>query len=567
MSLSLQSTKPDVIASRISEQWFSYQSKRSVNRKKWEEIESYLYATDTTSLNAAGSYDHTTHIPVVAELKEELESLIYSTVLPHEDFLGWRPYDTQASSRTKREKILAYIKNRHALNGFEGTLRKLVQDLVIYGNAFVKVNYRSSGTDDYRGPEPKRISPYDIVFDPTASDFKKTAKIIRSTMQLGDFKKFAENAGLADEVIKDVINRRYQGSLGSFLDTNKNKQFLPDGFTSLQSYYESGVVELLWLYGDVYDEETQELQTDRCVVIADRTTVVLNEEETDPHIHKASWAEKPDNLWSQGPLDKVIGMNYQINHRENSKSDALDRYIYPDRVYVGDVEEIYDDSTGQTKYLAPEGGGVTDLTPDTTVLTADLHQDRLIAQSRTAAGLPPQIQGYRTPGEKTLGEVTQLMDAGMRKFLHKAAQFERDLLEPLVRSEIVLARENFTSLVEAATVDENGLPTFIQITEEDLKSNGVLVPIGSRRFALESKQLNMINVLANSNLGQLIGTHLNTYQLAQAVEQLGGLGDFKAIERFAMVDEQADLAQAQAVAEQQTTRQLSEEGMTEVLLS
>ena len=48
MSLTLQSTKPDVIASRISEQWFSFQSKRSLNRGKWEEIESYLYATDTT---------------------------------------------------------------------------------------------------------------------------------------------------------------------------------------------------------------------------------------------------------------------------------------------------------------------------------------------------------------------------------------------------------------------------------------------------------------------------------------------------------------------------------------
>lgn len=565
MSLTLHGTKPDVLASRVSEQWDSLQSKRTVNRQKWTEIESYLFATDTTSIDGGSSFDHTTHIPVVAELKEELESLIYSTVYPSDDFLGWRPYDLQASTRTKREKILAYIKNRHSLNGFERTLRSLVQDLIIYGNAFVQVTHTSGLTGDYSGPKPIRISPYDIVFDPTATDFNKTTKIVRSVMTLGDFKKFASQVGLDEQMIKEIILRRYQKS-GSYIDTNKNKQFLPDGFTSLQSYYSSGVVELLWLYGDIWDTETEELLTDRCVVVADRTTVVMNEERRDSHIHKASWAQKPDNLWSQGPLDKVIGMNYQINHRENSKSDALDRYIFPDRVYIGDVEEVYDVSTGQTKFLAPEGGGVRDLTPDTTVLTADLHQDRLLSQSRSAAGLPPQLQGYRTPGEKTLGEVTQLMDAGMRKFLHKASQFEMDLLEPMVRSEIILARENFSSFVQAETVDEMGLPTFIEITEDDLRSNGVLVPIGARRFALENKQLNMINTLANSNLGQIIGAHLNTYNLAQAVEELGGLTQFKAFEKFAAVEEQADMQIAQAVAEQQVTTVLSEQSMQETML-
>ena len=158
------------------------------------------------------------------------------------------------------------------------------------------------------------------------------------------------------------------------------------------------------------------------------------------------------------------------------------------------------------------------------------------------------------------------MDAGMRKFMHKASQFEIDLLEPMIRSEIILARENFTSIVQAQTLDETGLPTFIEITEEDLKSNGVLVPVGARRFSVETKQLNMINTLANSNLGQLIGAHLNTYNLAQAVESLGGLTEFKAIEKFAQIDEQADMQQQQAIAEQQLTSNLSQPSMQEVLM-
>ncbi|WP_217903006.1 hypothetical protein, partial [Sulfitobacter sp. HGT1] len=81
-----------------------------------------------------------------------------------------------------------------------------------------------------------------------------------------------------------------------------------------------------------------------------------------------------------------------------------------------------------------------------------------------------------------------------------------------------------------------------------------------------SKQLNMINTLANSNLGQLIGAHLNTYNLAQAVESLGGLTEFKAIEKFAQIDEQADMQQQQAIAEQQLTSNLSQPSMQELLM-
>ncbi len=566
MSFNLHKFDVDTIGARVSEQWSELQSKRSVNRSKWEEIEAYLFATDTQNLQL-GMHDHSTHIPITAEFKEELESLIFSALYPSEDFLGWRPYDSQAASKQKREKILAYIKNRHALNGFDKTLRKLVQDVVIYGNAFVQVVHRTSNTGGYSGPQPMRISPYDIVFDPSATNFKDTAKILRVVKPIGDFHKWCTEQGIEDEIRDKVIQRRYQKSVGSFIDVNKNNQFLPDGFTSLQSYYDSGVVELLFMYGDIYDEDKGVLLVNQCYVVADRVTVVHSFEAKDVHIFKASWSEKPDNLWSQGPLDKIIGMNYQINHRENSKSDALDRYIHPDRVFIGDVEEVYDSETGQTRYLAPEGGGVTDLSPDTTVLTADMHIDRLTAQSRAAAGLPPQLQGFRTQGEKTLGEVNSLMDAGMRKFIHKAEQFEIDLLEPMIRSEIILARENFTSMVQAQTVDENGLPTFLEVTEEDLKSNGVLVPIGARRFNLQNKQLNMINTLANSNLGQLIGGHMNTYALAQAVEELGGLQGFGIVEQFAAVDEQAEMQQHAAVAEQQTAAMNSEESMQEVLLS
>lgn len=559
--------RPNAVASYVSNLYDTYQSYRTVNRSKWEELEAYLFATDTTSLKGGSAHDHTTHIPIIADLKEELEAIMYAAVLPHDDFLHWTPFTLDAAAKTVRSKVKAYIKNRHSLNGFDKTFRKLLQDLVIYGNCFTQVVYvdeRVNGVG-YVGPKPIRISPYDIVFDPTRSEFSKTPKITRAVMTMGEFLKFAE--GIADvnpEVITQMKERRTTVTALSRTEINKGNQYTPDGFTDMMAYYKSGVVEVLTFYGDVYDEETQEVRPNRCVIVVDRVALLAEYDEPYPHIYKGSWAEKPDSLWSQGPLDKVVGLNYQINHRENSKSDALDRFIYPDKVYIGDVEEIYDESTGQTKYLAPEGGGVQDIIPDTTVLTADMHQDRLMMHARAAAGLPPQLMGFRTPGEKTAFEVQNLDDAALRKFLHKAAQFEMELLEPVVRAEIMIGNENFSSVIQALSNDEDGIPMMLSITKEDLSANGKLVPVGARRFARQNQQIQAINMLANSNLGQLIGQHINTFNLARVVEELGAFDDFQFIDKFAAIQEQGEAQFEQAMAEQNLVRQLEQPGLDDL---
>lgn len=561
---------PNQIASSISMKYDQFQQYRVSNRSSWQEIESYLYATDTTSLAGGNAHDHTTHIPVIAAVKEELEAIVYAAIMPHEEFLGWRPYDAKAASQQVRTKVLQYLRNRHVLNGFEKTLRKLVQDLVIYGNCFVQVCYvdeRKNGIG-YTGPKPIRISPYDIVFDPTRSEFEKTPKIIRQMVSIGELFEMARSfpVEVNQEVLQRVMDRRGTYTSLSRTELNKSPQYIPDGFTNMEAYYASSFVELLWFYGDVYDESAKELRPNRCAVVVDRVDLLAEYEELEPRIYKGSWSEKPDNLWSQGPLDKIVGLNYQINHRENSKSDALDRYIHPDKVFMGDVEEVYNAETGQTVYLAPEGGGVRDIIPDTTVLTADLHQDKLLMQARTAAGLPPQLMGFRTPGEKTLGEVQQLDDAALRKFLHKAEQLELDLIEPMVSAEISVGRDNFASVIEAVTMDEDGTTSVMTITKADLESNGKLVPMGARRFKRQNQQMNMLMTLANSNLGQLIAPHMKTYAIAKAVEDLGGFQQFSIVEKFGSMYEQSEAQTTQAAIERQTLSTLSQTSASELAL-
>lgn len=561
--------QPNNIASYVSNLYDSFQSYRVTNRSKWEELESYLYATDTTSLKGGSAHDHTTHIPILASLKEELEAILYATVIPHEDFLSWTPYTMDAAAKDTRSKVKAYIQNRHSLNGFDKTFRKLIQDLVIYGNCFCQVNYVDEriGGVGYVGPKPMRISPYDIVFDPTRTDFTRTPKILRAVMTMGEFLSWSKGVqGVDQEVISRMKERRTTVTALSRSELNKGNQYTPDGFTDMMAYYKSGVVEVLFYYGDVYDEELNDVRPNRCAIVVDRVALLTEYEELSPNIYKGSWSEKPDNLWSQGPLDKVVGLNYQINHRENSKSDALDRFIYPDKVFVGDVEEIYDEETGQTKYLAPEGGGVSDITPDTTVLTADMHQDRLLQHARGAAGLPPQLLGFRTPGEKTAFEVQNLDDAALRKFIHKAAQFEMDLLEPVVRAEIIIGRDNFHSVLQAMSSDESGIPLMLEIVKEDLSANGKLVPIGARRFSRQNQQISAINLLANSNLGQLISGHLNTYNLAKVVEELGGFATYQFIEKNAAITEAGEAQLQQAVQEQEIVSLLQQPSLNEVIM-
>ena len=465
--------QPNEKASSIVMKYQSWQGFRQENAASWSEIDAYRFATDTTSLpNDASAFDHTTHIPVIGEIHDDLEAILYSTILPHNDWLGWKPFDSEAATEDKRKKALSYIKNRHSLNGFRQSVRELIDDYIAYGNAFCQVvhcdeTYQSEDgiAVGYIGPKLYRISPYEIVFNPTAKTFKSSPKIIREVVSIGEFIKRSrtESNQYNKSTVDKVVERRGTYHLVDMVEQNENTQYVPDGFNSIESYMESGEVEILWFYGDVYDEESGELHEKRCVGVVDRFNVLFDFECANPRIHHVGWNVKPDNLWAQSPLARIVGLNYQINHRENAKSDAIDKYIYPDRLYVGDVDEVYDDETGQTKYIAGEGGSVTDIAPDTTVLTFDSHIDRLTAQSRSAARLPPQLAGFRTPGEKTLGEVQSLNDGAFRGFIHKAEHFELELLEPVISDEIEIGRTFLSNALEVDSQDEDGL-SFLSIT-------------------------------------------------------------------------------------------------------
>lgn len=561
--------EPEQQASQIMFKYGEWQSYKEPAMAQWEEIEAYLYATDTGNLNDA--FDHTTHIPVLAEVKDDLEAIMYSTVLPHDDWLGWRPFDLDAAKLEKRDKALAYVNNRNNLNNFRHTMRKIIHDYIVYGNAFEMTVHVDETKEDsqgnliagYVGPKPKRISPYDICFDPTVDDFERTPKIIRSVMSIGDFMADAERYGWNEKAVQAVMDRRNSIHTTSFEEQHKNQQYTPEGFNSIEAYMQSGQVEVLWFYGDIWDDTTHTLHAGRCIGVVDRFNVLFNDDCPNARIHKAGWGLRPDNLWAQSPLAQIVGLNYQINHRENAKSTAMDKFIYPDRVLAGDVEEVYDDETGQVRYLATEGGTVTDITPDTSVLSFDGHIDRLTLQARSSARLPQQLAGFRTAGEKTLGEVQILQDGAFRGFIHKAEQLEIDLVEKLITDMLDLGRIYLDEALVAPVETDEGI-RYINITQDDLRSNGALVPYGARRFARDLQQMNMIMQLGNSNLMQSVGTHINTNNLAKTLERLGGFQRYEFVEKFAAMDEAAEAQMHQNALEQAQQQQMANPSLGEV---
>lgn len=562
------------LASFITDLWMQWDRDKEGAVNNWKEVESYRYATNTDELeNVENPFTHSTVVPELAHIAQDLEAIILQVVMPHEDWFTFQPMDLNAARTTQRTAIVSYLKDRHALNGLVNEISKLRSDYVTTGNCFAQEIHVDESTDEkagYVGPKTKRISPYDIAFDPTGADFTRAPKIIREVVTLGELFKRGRDGTLDSDSVTKLLKERTHSSTNNGND-DKNEQYVPRGFGNYEQYLTSGYVELLWFYGDIYDSIEMELHESKMYVVADQD-VLLKEETIQtasgiPHIFQAVWQKLPDNLWGMGPLENIVGLNYQINHRENSKSEALDRFIYPDKVYVGDVEEMYDEDTGQVTYLAPEGGNVSELALNSQFFSFDLHIDRLAGAMRSAARLPGDLTGFRSQGEKTLGEVTALTDGGMRGFIDKAADFEINMLEPILKAEIELAIAHFGSSISVPTKSEDGFLSMITLTREDLSVNGLLVPRGARRFARKNQLLANLTQLSATPLAQLALAHTSGKAAAALMAELLEVQDTGLFEDFAQITEQSEAQQLMQQGEQDAAIAASQPGLEEETLT
>ena len=366
-------------AVEIANLWTSWDSSRDKWKERVRETKAYVFATSThETTNAKNPWSHATNIPQITQIYDNLKANYIDGLFPNNDWLNFEGEDDEAATKKKRDIVESYIKTKHRLSDFRNVVGQLVDDWVLTGNCFAHVTYESETSIDpmtgietpsYQGPRVYRISPNDIVFNPLASTFEESPKIVRSIKTLGEVTRDIEqnpDLGYEQEIFNKVVNLRNELSRYSSEDIDKSIQLSYDGFGTFSQYIKSGYIELLDFYGDFYDKETETFYKNHVITVVDRKWVIrmqpLNTWTGRPHIYHCGWRARPDNLWAMGPLDNLVGMQYRLNHLENARADAFDQMLSADIVYKGDVQEM-EGPAGSIIYEVNEQGDVQYLRP------------------------------------------------------------------------------------------------------------------------------------------------------------------------------------------------------------
>lgn len=557
VSVDKAAEKREGMAKEISELWFKWDSQREPKKREWMELRNYLFATDTsTTTNRKLPWKNSTTYPKLTQIRDNLHSNYISALFPNENWLSWEAADGDSGRKRQAENITAYMLDRCREGDFRDVVDRLIYDYIDYGNAFCtrEAVYDTRDTsegpiDVFIGPRLKRISPYDIVFDATADSFEKAPKIVRKLLSVGELKNLSE-IDLESNYLKDAFKKRehlrHAKKTWKYEDYSKADGFGVDGFGNYFEYLDSDVVELLEYYGDYYNRETHEYHKGRVITIMDRMFVLRNEPmetwDGNAPIWQVGWRLRPDNLWSAGPLDSLVGMQYRIDHLMNLKSDAMDLAVLPPLVIQGEVEE-FEYAPGSEIHI-DENGGVTELNKNlNAVIQAENDVHSMTAAMEEFAGAPKEAMGIRTPGEKTMFEVQQLQNAAGRIFQEKVTRFEM-FLEKALNSMLKVAIQRLnTSQIVRVTKDDWGATIFREITKEDLNASGMLRPVGARHFAAQSQLFQDLLAIFNSPIGQMIAPHISAKNLASFIEDHLGLKKFSLVSPFVGLQEQNEMQQ------------------------
>jgi hypothetical protein len=572
----------DDIGNAIAVKYQEWESFLNEQKGRWKELYAYIYATDTTKTSNAGNpWKNTTTTPKLTQIRDNLYANYMASLFPTRRWLKWEGATKDDESKDKTDAILAYMGYVIEQPQFKETVARLILDYIDTGNTFAmpawldeRVEQESSIQVGYVGPVARRIAPADIVFNPAAEFFVKTPKIVRSLISLGELKDLLDSITVGDEdrnaadelfkYLRDVRMRvsSFQGDL-----SNVDTQYQIDGFTSFRNYLESGYAEVLTFYGDLYVPETGEFLKNHIIQVVDRHKVIRKGPNPSAlgtsNIYHSGWRPRQDNLWAMGPLENLVGLQYRLDHTENLKSDFFDMVYAPPlkvRGYVEDftwapLEKIYVGDDGDVEIVAPT------INP----LQANFELDRLVMTMEEMAGAPKEAMGFRTPGEKTMYEVQRLENAASRIFQAKIAQFEEQILEPLLNGMLELARRHMDETTLRVIDDEYKVATFMNLTADDISGAGRIRPIGARHFVEQSQRVQNVNMFFSSAAGQdeAIRSHFSSVSTAKMFEELLDLQEYKLVEPYIRLTEQAEAQQLSMQHEEDTLMGLqTPSGMT-----
>ena len=568
--------QPHSLASEIAYMWDNLSTQRRPWIAEKEELRNYIFATDTTkTTNAKLPWKNKTTIPKICQIRDNLHANYASALFPNDNWFKWEGFSRDAVTAQKKSAIEAYVGNKIRQSGYRSEIYKLLYDYIDYGNAFwdiVFINETHTDSDGtiiqgYRGPKLKRISPYDIVFNPMASSFKDSYNIVRTLKTMGELKWELDNMpemGYNQVVIGEID--KYRQTLGAYAteDVSKATALSVDGFGNFYDYLQSGYVEVLEFEGSINNKDTGEYLQNVLVTVVDRSKVIRvvpmpswMGKTTKGHV---GWRMRPDNLYAMGPLDNLVGMQYRIDHMENLKADAMDLAVHPPLAITGNVEEF--EWGPSAEIIIGDGGSVQELGKSLQGVIAANNEIAVLEQKmEEMAGAPKQAMGIRTQGEKTAYEVQTLEQAASRIFQNKITHFEIECVEDTLNKHLEISRRNMDAVDVIRVIDDDlGVIQFMDITKDDITASGQLRPIGARHFAAQATVVQNITNFYSSAVGQdpAVKAHISGKEVAKLFEEFLGLERFKLFQDNVRVGEEAETM----ALVQEAQMQSQERGMT-----
>src|ERR1700749_4165834 len=175
-------------ATEIARKWITWNTMRQRKVDDWEEIRRYVYATSTAdTTNSTNPWKNRTTIPKLCQIRDNLYSNYTATMFPNSYPIEWEANEKDADSKNKRDAITNYMQWVMSQPSFKAEMDKVILDYIDFGNCFVTVEWvdqrveqpREGMQAGYVGPALRRISPLDIVMNPTAPNFESSPKIVK----------------------------------------------------------------------------------------------------------------------------------------------------------------------------------------------------------------------------------------------------------------------------------------------------------------------------------------------------------------------------------------------------
>lgn len=556
-------------------------------RTEWEneciEVRNYIFATDTTKTsNSKLPWKNKTTVPKICQIRDNLIANYMAAIFPKRKWLYWEADNKDDNSLQKRNAILNYIGWAIQQPGFKNTVSNAIADYVDTGNAFLAAEWidETQVLPDktqvgFVGPSAKRYSPYELVMNPIGPDFTRTPKIIRSMITMGEVKQILESESTPEnvEMYRELWKylqglRNTAGQLGQG-DLRAEDQFLKvDGFHSYRAYLESDYCELLTFYGDLWDRDSGEFLKNHIICVVDRHKVILKKPNPSyfgyPPIFHAGWRKRQDNLWAMGPLANLVGLQYRLDHIENMKADCFDLITFPPLKIKGYVNDF--EWGPFARIHVGDDGDVEMLVPPFQVLQANTEIATIAALMEEMAGSPKEAMGFRTPGEKTAFEVQRLENAASRIFMHRIAQFEEQILEPLLNAMLELARRNLSRAVTIPVFNpEFDITVFETLSVSDITGSGKIRPVAARHFTEQSELIQNLTNLYGSGIAKdpSVMAHFSGRAVAGIIEDVLNLKDYNVVQTNVRLAEEADSRrEAQAHMEATQMEAMTPSGLT-----